>query len=66
MDHTFWDLRDGINRLHAAHESFSSPAMPAEVPLAGLSFHTPLAHAAAFCGDAATDVSHDKDSTDAS
>ena len=33
----FWDLRDGTNRLQAAHESFSSRAMLAEVPLAGLS-----------------------------
>ena len=34
----FWDLQDGTNRLHAAHESFSGPAMLTEVPLAGLSF----------------------------
>ena len=35
----FWNLQDETNRLHAAHESFSSLAMLAEVPLAGLSFH---------------------------
>lgn len=32
----FWNLQDETNRLHAAHESFSSLAMLAEVPLAGL------------------------------
>jgi len=45
----FWDLRDGTNRLHAAHESFSSPAMLAEVPLAGLSFVI-LRNVVAGCG----------------
>ncbi len=38
LGNAFWDLPDGTNRLHEAHESFSSPAMLVEVPLAGLSF----------------------------
>lgn len=34
-----WDLQDGSNRLHAAHESFLSPAMLAREPLVGQSLN---------------------------